>query len=184
MLNCKNCKAIIKEGSKFCTNCGTPVEDHNQRAKLNDTSPHLEAKKSKSPSMLTKIIFWILTIVALFFIVKSIVTNLKVSRNSLSVAYELSKIEGEWYDPSGVLLGSEDDIITFTKKGEKIVGEDSNKKLYIGLLVYRTNEYGGLVAVGDDNENYSVKYDHFKSKLFFVGDRSGKQWYLQKVKRK
>lgn len=180
MVNCLNCNAPLKEGSKFCTNCGAPLEGQDRRVEVNKTPHQAEVNKTKPWSKLTKIIFGLLAVISLFFIIRSIVTNLDITRNSMSISKELSKIEGEWYDPTGTLLKNENAIISFRKKGGKIVGEDINKTLYIGLLAYRVNEYSGLVAIGDDSENYSVQYDPHKGKLFFVGDRTKKEWYLQK----
>lgn len=184
MKYCSNCNATLKESAKFCTNCGMPNEDKSAASTTNDTFQQLEGDKPTSPSKGTKIIVGLIAVVALFFIVRSLVTNIDISRNSLSVSKALTKIEGDWHDPTGALLGDKDAIITFRKRAEDIIGEDTNKTLYIALLAYSTNTYGGLVAINDDNENYTVQYDQDEEKLLFLGNLTKREWYIQRVNTK
>jgi len=184
MIHCSNCNTTLKAGAKFCTNCGAPIKILEQTKKVNTGLTEIVADSTKSSSKWTKIFIGLFAVIALFFIAKSLVTNIDITRNSMSISKALSKIEGEWYDPTGALLGNKDAIITFRKKGEEIIGEDANKTLYIALLAYSSNEYGGLVATNDDNENYTVHYDHDEEKLLFVGNLTKRKWYIQRVNTK
>ena len=181
MNKCINCSAPLKEGAKFCTNCGAPIEDNNGSIKPNDTFNEVKENKPKTPSKGTKILVGLLAVIALFFIVRSLVTNIDISRNSMSISKALNKIEGEWHDPSGVLLGDADAIITFRKQADVVIGEDKNKTLYIQLLAYGTNEYSGLVVLNGNDDNVIVNYYPDQNQLIFYSKLTEKTWYIKKI---
>ncbi len=99
----------------------------------------------------------------------------------MSISKALTKIEGEWYDPTGVLLGDKEAIITFRKRGDVVIGEDMNKALYIQLLATGTDEYGGLVVLNENSENFTVQYHSDEKKLVFLGNLTKKSWYIKKM---
>jgi hypothetical protein len=181
MTQCSNCNATLKAGAKFCTNCGTPIKEKDFPIRANDTFHELNEDKPKRPLKRNGILVGLLAIVALFFIVRALVTNIDISRNSLSVSKALTKIEGEWYDPTGELLGDKDAIITFRKRGDVVIGEDKNKALYIQLLAIGNNEYGGLVVLNDNSENFTVNYHPDENKLVFQGNLNKSNWYIKKI---
>ncbi len=181
MIHCSNCNATLKEGAKFCTHCGSPIKELEQTKKVNTGLNELLENTPKSPSKGTKIIVGLIAVVVLVFIVRSLVTNIDISRNSMSISKALTKIEGEWYDPTGVLLGDKEAIITFRKRGDVVIGEDMNKALYIQLLATGTDEYGGLVVLNENSENFTVQYHSDEKKLVFLGNLTKKSWYIKKM---
>ena len=181
MNHCSNCNAPLKEGAKFCTHCGSPIKEVEQTKKVNTSLNELVENKPKSSSKGKKIIVGLVVIVALFFIVRSLVLNIDISRNSMSISKELTKIEGDWYDSSGVLLGDKDAIITFRERGDVVVGEDKNKTLYIQLFAYGTNEYSGLVVLNGNDDNVIVNYYPDQNQLIFYSKLTEKTWYIKKM---
>jgi len=181
MTYCSNCGENLKAHAKFCTNCGAPIKDKDVTIKANDTSYKAKANKPKSTSKGTKLIVGLFAVVALFFMVKSLVTNIDITRNPMSISKALNKIVGEWHDPTGELLGDKEAIITFRKRGDVVIGEDKNKALYIQLLATGSNEYGGLVVLDRNDENFTVNYHSDENKLVFLGNLTKKSFYIIKI---
>ncbi|WP_296385460.1 zinc ribbon domain-containing protein [Winogradskyella sp.] len=181
MTHCSNCNAILKEGVKFCTNCGAPIKKVEQTKKVNPGLTVLGENTPKSRSKGTKILVGLIAVIALFFIVRALVTNIDISRNSMSISKALNKIEGEWYDPTGELLEDTETVITFRKRGDVVIGEDKNKTLYIQLLAIGTDEYSGLVVLNGNDDNVIVQYYHDDNQLIFLSKISENSWSLKKI---
>lgn len=180
MKKCPNCKAQLKPNAKFCTNCGTPVKEVKHEKKANDSLSKLKENTQKSSSKLSKTIIGLIAIIAIFFIVKFFITDFDVSKNSLSISKELSKIEGKWYDPTGVLLGDKNAIIVFRKKGDIVVGEDSKQLIYIQLITVSKNRYDGLVVLKGVDGSFDVQYYKEENKLVFINTLTKSSWFIKK----
>ncbi len=181
MTHCSNCNATLKKGTKFCTSCGAPIKHKEASIKKAKKTFNEVKHKPKSVSKGIKIIVGLIAIVALFFMVRSLVTNIDITRNPMSISKALNKIVGEWHDPTGELLGDKEAIITFRKRGDVVIGEDKNKALYIQLLATGFNEYGGLVVLDGDDENFTVNYHSDENKLVFQGNLTNESWYIIKI---
>lgn len=183
MKHCSNCNATLKEGAKFCTNCGEPIEDKVGSIKPNDTFNEVKEDTPKSPSKRTRIIVGLFAVVALFFIVRSLVTNIDISRNSISISKALNKIEGDWHDPSGELLGDTEAIITFRKRGDVVIGEDKNKTLYIQLLATGNKNFSGLVVLNGIDGDFEVHFFEEEDKLVFFSTLTKTSWHIKQLKK-
>ena len=76
MKYCSNCNAILKEGVKFCSKCGAPVQKIESQDKVTDDQEttfqtHTLNPKEKKNFPLNKILLGISIIVVLLFIAKS-----------------------------------------------------------------------------------------------------------------
>jgi len=182
MKKCPNCEAQLKPKAKFCTNCGTPVVEEKHEKKVNDSLSKLKENTQKSSSKLSKTIIGLISIIAIFFIVKFFITDFDVSRNSFSISKELSKTEGKWYDPTGVILGDKNAIIVFRKKGDIVVGEDSKQLIYIQLITISKNRYDGLVVLKGVDGPFDVYFDKKENKLLFINTLTKSSWYIKKTK--
>ncbi len=63
---CRQCGTEIKEGAKFCINCGTPVADTGT-TKGNIPNPEITPTKKKMPTVL-KIVIWLVVIFCAFLL--------------------------------------------------------------------------------------------------------------------
>lgn len=183
MTHCSNCNATLKVGAKFCTNCGAPVEDKDRRAKATNTVHTIEVNKPKSSSKLLKIILGILAVVFLGFVVKSYITDLDVSRNSYSISKTLTPLVGEWKAPAGSILKDKEVIIKFRKRGDVLVGEDLEKRVYIQLLPYTSTNFSGLVVVDDIDDDFEVHFFEEEDKLVFFSTLTKTSWHIKKLKK-
>lgn len=183
MTNCSNCNATLKAGAKFCTNCGTPVEDKHRRAKANEPVQKVEVNKPKSSSKTFKIVLGIMAVVVLGFVAKSYITDLDVSRNSYSISKTLNQFVGEWEAPAGSLLKDKEVIIKFRKRGDVLVGEDLEKRVYIQLLPYTSTNFSGLVVVDDIDDDFEVHFFEEEDKLVFFSTLTKTSWHIKKLKK-
>ena len=181
MTQCSNCNATLKEGAKFCTNCGTPIKDKSITRTTDDTFQESKKDKPKSPSKGTKIIIGLIAVFALFFIMRSLVNNIDITRNSLSVSKALSKIEGNWHEPTGVLLGDKEAIITFRKRGDVVIGEDKNKTLFIQLYPLGNKNYNALVVLDSIDDDFDVHFYEEEEKLVFFNTLTKTSWNIKKL---
>ena len=58
MAICSNCKAELKPGKKFCTNCGTAVNDPATEAAVPTNTAPAKAKSGKIATLINKRLFW------------------------------------------------------------------------------------------------------------------------------
>lgn len=185
MSHCSNCNATLKQGARFCTNCGHPV--HKTNIDKTETTRYDEpiSKKAnpKSSSKTLKIVLSIIAIVVLGFVVKSYITDLDVSRNSYSISKALTPLVGEWQAPVGSLLKDNEVMIEFRKRGDVLVGEDSAKRVYIQLFPYSSTDFNGLVVVDDIDGDYEVHFYKEEDKLVFFSTLTKTSWHIKKLKK-
>ncbi len=177
MKYCTNCNSTLKEGAKFCTKCGTPIQKMDiqheiveKEEKVNQPEPFHKQQKKVFP--LNKILLGIAVIMVLVFVGKSFLPN----------DGQLSDLVGEWHDPSGVLLGDSEAIITIRKKGDIVVGEDRNKTIYIQLIQTGNKNYSGLVVLNGIDGDFEVHYYEEEDKLVFFSTLTKTSWNIKKLK--
>ena len=179
MKYCTNCGEQIKGDNKFCTNCGTPVKDDDKPYKENETDFKTDSNSSISYSRYL-IIAGFIGVIALFFVIKSLTTNNDTTGNSFSVSRKLSKVEGKWYDPTGVLLGDKHAIINIVNKGERAIGKDDNNIIKFELIPKKNNHYFAKVIFHGVKGDFDVKYNSQKEKLVFVNQLTKASWNIIK----
>ena len=178
---CTNCGAKIIETTKYCINCGTPIDiisshDIEEKKELS----YIETKAPRT-SKLTKTILGIIIGIALLFMAKVILLDTGVIKNTFASDSALNRIVGKWHDPTGVILGDKKAIITFRKKGDVVVGEDKNNKIYIQLLSAGGLNYQGLVVLNGIDGNFEVHYYKDEGKLVFFSTLTKTSWNIRKV---
>ena len=119
---CSNCNAQLKEGAKFCTKCGTAIKII--AAESHTTDLPIEGKKTNNFSKKMIIIGGIIAIVVVFFIGRNFISNTDTSGPLFDIDDEVGKIEGNWHDPSGIILKDKTAIINFKISGAIAEGKD------------------------------------------------------------
>jgi hypothetical protein len=180
MKYCTNCGHQLEEKASFCTNCGTSVKKSDNAAKTKETVQNSKEDRPNTTSKSTKVVVGLMAVIALFFVVKEVVTNIDLYRNPLSISRELTKIVGEWHDPASSWLNDPETIITFRERGDVVIGEDKNKTLYIQLLATGKNEYSGLAVLNGKDDGVNVQYLKAEDKLIFRSNLKKRTWYLIK----
>jgi len=177
MKYCEKCNTKIKPNSKFCTHCGTPItiKESNQKVESYE-------KPKKPSSMIKKIVISGIVIVVAFFLAKTYIPEFEDFVDSLSSQKELTQLVGKWQDPTGQFLQDAQNTIVFRKMGDALVGEDDNKEIYIKLLHYSKNTYGGSVIINRTAQSYEVSYYKKEDKLVFFSTRTKTSWYIRRAK--
>jgi hypothetical protein len=181
MIYCSNCKAPLKEEAKFCTQCGTTT--HTKEGS-NDSSEEVIDQKEGSDGYslkLFKLVLGFIAIMALFFIIKSFTTDISPVENSFSTAKEMSKLTGQWHDPTGVLLGDKEATIQMRKSWNSLVGADSKNDIDILLTPMGHNVYNGKVNLRGVDGYFDVSYYEQENKLVFFSTLTKSSWYLKKL---
>jgi len=177
MNNCQSCGIEIKPNAKFCTHCGAPitVEETNQKVESYE-------KPKKTSSIFKKIVISGIVIVVAFFLAKTYIPEFEDFVDSYSSQKELTRIVGKWHDPTGQLLGDSQKTIVFRKMGDAVVGEDENKDIYIKLLHYSSNTFGGFVVLKGIDNSYDVSYYKNEEKLVFFSTLTKTSWTIWRTK--
>jgi len=177
MKYCQSCGLEIKHKAKFCTHCGAPIT-------VEETEQKIESykKPNKPSSKIKKLLISGIVLVVLFFAAKSYIPEFEDFVDSFSSQKELTQLVGKWQDPTGKLLKDSQNSIIFRKMGDALVGEDDNKEIYIKLLHYSKNTYGGSVIIDRAAQSYEVSYYKKEDKLVFFSTRTKTSWYIRRAK--
>lgn len=177
MIYCNKCGNSIKPNSKFCTHCGTPntIEETNQKVENFE-------KPKKQSSIIKKTVISGIVIVVAFFLTKTFIPEFDDFINSNVTSKSLTKLVGKWHDPTGQLLGDSQKTIVFRKMGDAVVGEDENKDIYIKLLHYSGNNYGGFVVLKGKDASFEVSYYKGEDKLVFFSTLTKSSWNIRRFK--
>ena len=175
MKHCPNCEAKITEETKFCTNCGTSLQINSTKNDIEKNDDVLIEKSLNQPNKglrIAKVLIGIAVLAVLFFLGKTFLPNDGQQTN----------LVGEWYDPTGVLLGDKETVITFRTRGDIVVGEDKSKKVFIQLLPMGSKNYSGLVVLNKIDDDFNVHFYEEENKLVFFSTLTKSSWYLIKLK--
>lgn len=178
MKYCKKCGKPIQDEIKFCTHCGAPVAIKESQQKVE----RIDEKVKKPSSMIKKVFIGGIAIVGLFFLAKTFVPEFDDFTNSYTASKALTRLVGKWHDPTGKLLGSSQTFIKFRKMGDALVGEDENKEIYIKLLHYSGNSYGGFVVLRGVDASFEVSYYNNEEKLVFFSTLTKSSWNIRRFK--
>lgn len=178
---CSNCKATLKEGAKFCTKCGTPVKEIALEKEWNNTDMAIEEKKINYYSKKIMIIGGLIAIVAIFLIGKSFISNADISEPLFDIDEEVERIEGNWHDPSGVILKDKTAIISFRSVGSIAEGKDDKSIIKISLIPIDKNKYFGVVLLDEIKGEFDVTYYSEEGKLVFFSTLTKTSWNIKKL---
>ena len=182
---CTNCGAEINEKTKFCTHCGASTTINNNQNDIEKNDDVLIEKSLNQPNKglrISKVLIGIVVLTVLFFIGKSFLKEAVPSNKSFSVEEQLSKIEGKWYDPTGIILGDKDAVIIFRKKGDIIIGNDKKNLFEVKITPFGANNYQGIVNLRGVEGDFSVHFHEEENKLVFFSTFTKSSWYLIKLK--
>ena len=106
---CPNCGTKLSKETKFCTNCGATLKSNNKQinTKINDEVSLVEdsLNQPNKGRRLSIAIIGILVLTVLFFIGNFFLKDVDPLEKPFSPIDELAKLEGKWYDPTGIILG-------------------------------------------------------------------------------
>ncbi len=179
MKYCTKCGASLKEGAKFCTSCGALVKEK----EAYNTDIATEEKKPNSSLKKTMLIGGLLAIVAIFFIGKNFISNTETSEPLFDIDEEVAKIEGNWHDPSGVILNDKTAIINFKGAGSLTHGKDENNTIEISMIPVDKNRYNAIAVINGIEGDYDVTYYTEEKKLVFFSTLTKTSWNIKKLKK-
>lgn len=78
---------------------------------------------------------------------KSFFNDVNPTEKPFSIEEQLSKIEGQWHDPTGVILGEKEAVIFFNKKGNIVVGKDEKGLFKATISPFGSNNYQAIVTL-------------------------------------
>lgn len=183
---CSNCETEINEETKFCTNCGASVNIDNSKNDIekNDEINLVEESlnQSNKGKRLTIALLIIVVLAIIFFIGKSFMKEVIPTEKPFSIEKQLSKIEGNWYDPTGIILSDKDAIIDFKIKGDIIIGNDKKDLFEAKITPFGSNNYSAIVNLYGVEGDFSVHFYEEENKLVFFSNLTKSSWYLIKLK--
>jgi hypothetical protein len=186
MINCKKCGAEINEGTKFCTNCGASMQvissenDVKKNEEVNLVEDSLNQPNKGKRLLIALLVMVVLTIV--FFIGKSFFKDVVPTEKPFSVEEQLGKLEGKWYDPTGVIIGDKDVIVDFNRKENVVIGKDENALFKATITPFGANNYQAIVTLRGVNGDFELHFYEEENKLVFFSTLTKSSWYLLKIK--
>jgi hypothetical protein len=182
---CSNCGARISGEIKFCTNCGASLEITNNNDSNKNDDLNLVEESLNQPNKGKRLFIALLAIVVLaivFFIGKSFLNNVNPIEKPFSIEEQLSKIEGKWHDPTGVILGDKDVVVLFKEKGDVVIGKDENGVFSAKITPFGNNNYQAIVTLRDVEGDFELHFYEEENKLVFFSTFTKSSWYLIKLK--
>jgi hypothetical protein len=181
MKHCPNCGAKLVDNTKFCTQCGNSLKDNN----VNKGQVNLVEESLNQPNKGKRLFIALLAILVLaivIFIGKSFLNDMNPIEKPFSIEEQLSKIEGKWYDPTGVILGEKEAIIFFNKKGNIVIGKDEKGLFKANISPFGSNNYQAIVALRGVEGDFELHFYEEENKLVFFSTLTKSSWYLKKDK--
>ena len=178
---CSNCGTTIKQGVKFCSKCGKPVQEIDQPATTYRTHTLYPNEKKSFP--LNKVLLGISILVVLLFASIYYFNEKMPDVNAISNSAQLSLLEGKWYDPTGVLLGDKEAVIVLKKKGAFVVGSDSENRIDVKLTPLGSNNYSAIVNLHGVESDFEVHFYEEEDKLVFFSTLTKTSWNIRKLKK-
>jgi hypothetical protein len=175
---CTSCGKGLKPGASFCTHCGAKAKPSKTKAPkkheiVNEGSEKVKRKKS----ILPKLYLLFLICAVAYWGYKQMNTDDNLS-NQVGSSLNIS---GEYFEPSGVLLGSPDNTITISKKGNKYEGKNEDGSLTMKFLPMGSNNYSVEIIKNRAPSDFEVHYYENEGKLTFFNSITKNSWYLTKL---
>ena len=178
MKYCTNCGTKIKEDTKFCTNCGAAVTTRDKEL----ISADIMSKEKKTNYSAKKILIIGGIIVVLFFVGRYFILKPDISKALFDIDEEVEKIEGKWYDPTGVMLKDKKNIIVFKSSGSIVEGKDRNNTIKISMIPVNKNNYYATVILDGIKGEFNATYYNEENKLVFFSTLTKTSWNIVKLK--
>lgn len=128
-----------------------------------------------------KLLLLVSFLVTLLFVLNFIFFKNEISNKQFSVKEQLLKIEGEWHDPTAVILGDKEVIIEFNKKGDVVIGKDENGVFSAKITPFGANNYQAIVTLRGVEGDFELHFYEEDNKLVFFSTLTKSSWYLKKV---
>lgn len=173
MKYCPKCGAEQSENSKFCTKCGNKVT----AKKIEKVAATGNVKRSKK--WLINSVYIILAVICFAYIYKTFIGP-KITPESIANPLTIEEMTGIWHDPTGVLLGSPEALITMQSSDGSLFGQDDDQKISIELRLQGKNKLTGHVTLHGLKTTADAEFDRESNKLIFTNKLSGLDWYIKK----
>jgi hypothetical protein len=125
------------------------------------------------------LIMAILTIV--FYITKSFFIETETFESPFSIEEQLSKLEGKWHDPTGVILGDEKTIVILKQKEDIVIGIDKDGFFDVQITPFGSNNYQAIVNLRGVKGDFELHFYEEENKLVFFSTLTKSSWYLIKM---
>ena len=185
---CSNCGTEITEETEFCTNCGAAIKVNSKKNTLKKIDEiNLVEESLNQPNKglrISKVLIGVVILTALFLIAKSFLVETEPSEKPFSVLEQLSKLEGKWYDPTGVVLGDKAVIVVFKRKGDVITGKDEKGLFEVKITPFGANNYQAQVVLRGVKGDFELHFYKEENKLVFFSTVTKSSWYLKKINNK
>ena len=181
---CSNCGAILTKGTKFCTNCGASMQiissenEVEKNDEVNLVEDSLNQPNKGKRLLIALLVMVVLTIV--FFIGKSFFKDVVPTEKPFSIEEQLGKLEGKWYDPTGVVIGDKDVVIDFNRKEDVVIGKDENALFKATITPFGANNYQAMVLLRGVKGDFELHFYEEENKLVFFSTLTKSSWYLIK----
>ncbi|MEX1381813.1 zinc-ribbon domain-containing protein [Lutibacter sp.] len=186
MKHCPNCGEQIREETKFCTNCGASISNNSdQHINKKTYEVNLVEESLNQPNKGKRLFLALLVIggiAILFFIGKSFLKDVDSIEKPFSPIEQLAKLEGTWYDPTGIILGEKEAVIVLTREDNIVVGKDENGLFETRITPFGSNNYQAMVNLRGVKGDFELHFYEEQNKLVFFSTLTKSSWYLIKLK--
>ncbi|WP_111706596.1 zinc-ribbon domain-containing protein [Lutibacter citreus] len=185
--NCPNCGTKIQGKTKFCTNCGASLKSsNNQNNAKKNAEVNLVEESLNQPNKgkrLSIAFLGIVVLTVLFFIGKSFLKDVDSSEKPFSPIEQLTKLEGKWYDPAGIILEEKEAVIILTRKDNIVVGKDENGLFEAKITPFGSNNYQAIVHLRGVKGDFALHFYEEENKLVFFSTLTKSSWNIKKLKK-
>lgn len=171
---CPKCGASLNAQAHFCPKCGYAIPDN-----YADEYIYAEPVK-KGNKWLLKLFYSLIIVAGAIFLYKTIIGTNSGSETAI-MKISLEQFSGDWYDPTGILLGDSKAQISMWSSDGKLIGNDDLDKINIVLSPIAKNEFEGSVNLNGVPGKFEVEYYPENKKLVFTSKVSELDWYIQKI---
>lgn len=182
---CSNCGTQFNGQTKFCKKCGASLKlNNNQNEIKKNDEVNLVEDSLNQPNKSKRLFIALLVMVVLaivFFVAKSFFIETKTLEKPFSISKQLSKIEGKWNDPTGIILGDEKTIVILKQKGEIVKGSDKNGFFDVQITPFGSNNYQAIVNLRGIKGDFELHFYEEENKLVFFSTLTKSSWYLVKM---
>jgi hypothetical protein len=171
---CPKCGAPLNAQAHFCPKCGNAIPDNDAYHEI-----YLEPVK-KGNKWLLKLLYSLIIVAVVIFFYKTI-TGPESGSETVVSSVSTEEFSGDWYDPTGILLGDSKAQISMWSAGGKLVGNDDENKIQIELTPIAKNKFEGNVNLNGVLGRFDVQFNPENKKLVFTSKTSKLDWSIQKM---
>jgi hypothetical protein len=176
---CTSCGKELKPGASFCTHCGTKAKQlKTQSPKKPEIVNEGSEKVKRKNSLLPKLYLLLLICAVAYWGYNQMYEDDNLPNEVVSSV----NISGEYFEHSGVLLGSPDKTISISKIGNSYEGKNEDGSLTMKFLPMGSNNYSVEIINNRVPSDFEVHYYEKEGKLTFFNSLSKNSWDLTKIK--